>query len=310
MPTHSHGTLDTTAVHAATLPVLSIVMYFIKPAPYLDEALTSIVSQLTPAVELVVVAGHARDEPLDIAPELRVKIDQLIIEPDHGAWDAANKGWRAARGKWVQFFMSDDWLPEGSIARTLAALPSHANAEIISGGMSFTDANGRLLRRFPAQALSLERVLDKLCSPGVIYRRDLLDNLGGFDRRFPYAHDRELLLRIWRHHAPHATLSHEIYSMRMHILSRTTSGDPRIRSAFLREHVEFADELLAATCLPAATRHKLRHWRDEELVKYRFVRRLARLPKEETTEDLPLPRFLAAALRVARRRVTRANRRW
>ena len=298
---------DHSANGAVPAPELSIVLYFIKPAPFLNEALASITSQLSDRIELVVVAGHPPDEELGIAPELRTRIDRLIVEPDRGGWDAANKGWRAARGQWIQLCMSDDWLSEGSIAETLPALRHFRSAQLVSGGMSFVAVSGsgktRIIRSVPAQPLSFERVLDDICSPSVIYRQALLDRLGGFDGRFGYSHDRELLLRAWRLGVEHRTMAHEIYRMRVHPLSRSTSGDSTVRLSSLSEHVAFADDLLARCELPAGQRRKLIRWRDEELVKHRIIRGFGR-GRASLVLDAPItaPRVVAAAARIARRK--------
>jgi hypothetical protein len=73
-------------------PTLSIVMYFVKPAPFLNEALASVVAQRGDEVELVVVAGHPADEDLGIAAPLRAAIDRLIVEPDRGCLGGRQQG--------------------------------------------------------------------------------------------------------------------------------------------------------------------------------------------------------------------------
>src|SRR5437588_674984 len=94
-------------------PLLSIVFYFIKPAEFLNDAISTVVSQQTEETELIVVAGHSPGEELGIAPAFVSRIDRLIAEPDRGGWDAANKGWRAAQGRWTRVVISDDGLPPG-----------------------------------------------------------------------------------------------------------------------------------------------------------------------------------------------------
>jgi glycosyltransferase involved in cell wall biosynthesis len=286
--------------------LLSIVMYFIKPVPFLNDALASIVAQRTGEVELVVIAGHEPGEDVGISPELMSGIDQLIIEPDGGPWEAANKGWRAARGRWVQYCMADDWLPEGSLKRTLQFLRGEPTATLLSGGMSFMAADGpgglRTIRSVAAQELTLNRVLDDVCSPAVIFRRDLLDELGGFDDRFAYAHDREFMLRAWQRKVPHARLPHESYRMRVHDLSRTNSGDRTVKLAYWCDHVGFADAMLAAGELDRDDRRKLSRWRDEELVKFHILRRLTAPNARPLAARISLYHAGAALARLVRRK--------
>jgi glycosyltransferase involved in cell wall biosynthesis len=287
-------------------PVLSLVLYFIKPAPFLNEALASILSQADPEVELVVVAGHAPDTDLGIDPAHLRRIDRLIVEPDAGAWDAANKGWTAARGRWIQFVMADDVLPPASLAATLAVL-AERDCDLVSGRMSlFHHDHGdrHQIASHDAQPLSLGRVLGTLCSPATLYRRALLERLGGFDGRFAYAHDRELLLRAWRGGARAETMPHEVYRMRIHDQSRTLSGDRGVVLSYLREHVAFADQWLARADLAEHEIGMLRRWRDEEALKYR-LQGGGREHGASRNATLTLRRALGAALRIASRKLCR-----
>jgi hypothetical protein len=294
-------------------PILSIVLYFLMPAPFLNESLATIVPQLGPDTEFIVVAGHAAGTDLGIDPQYRRYIDHLIVEPDPGAWDAANKGWRKARGRWVQFVMSDDVLPEGSVAASLAELNDRAG-DMVTGGLSFyqCDRAGRpnLISHHRGRALSLDRVLGELRSPAVLYRRALLEQLGGFDGRYAYSHDRELLLRAWQANVRSEIFAHDVYAMRVHADSRTLSGNTSIVLTYLKEHLAFAGDALQQDGISAEAARAIRRWRDEELLKYRILRAMVR-PADDTApaERLSLMRTLAAALRISQRKFLRKLRR-
>lgn len=300
----------TTDSDAARSPQLSVVIYYKRPAAFLNEALESVVDQLNSAVELIVVAGQSANEDLGIERRYLSSINRLITEPDQGGWEAANKGWRAAQGTWVQFLMSDDILPPGSIAQTLFFL-SAQRADLVCGGMAFfSDDHGvpRIIREVPAQPLTLERVLGDLCSPSVLYRRDFLTRMNGFDGRYRYSHDRELLLRAHVGGVSTAILPHDIYHMRVHSRSRTTSGNTTVISTYLPEHVQFADSALSEIALSERARQTLRQWRDEELVKLYIARLFARSGGARQPPAMRLPVFcLARAFaRVLTRRLRRA----
>ncbi len=264
-------------------PLLSIVFYFIKPAEFLNDAISTVVSQQTDETELIVVAGHSPGEELGIAPAFASRIDRLIAEPDRGGWDAANKGWRAAQGRWIQFVMS---AADGSRERPI--------------------------RIVPARELTLERVLGDLCAPSLLFRRRLLQRMDGFDGRYPYAHDRELLLRAWLAGTRHVRLSHEVYRMRVHAGSRTTSWNATVLLAYLNEHLAFADRLLLEPGLPPAKRRQLQRWRDEEFAKRWLLRTYARVPPSAQVPAKAarpsFPRLAGAFVRLAARRLLRAVR--
>lgn len=302
---------DSTRLPQRQKPVLSIVLYFLMPAPFLPEALASVVSQLGPETEFIVVAGHAAGTDLGIDPDHLRQIDHLIVEPDPGAWDAANKGWQIARGDWVQFFMSDDVLPAGSVAASLTELKNRS-CDLVTGGISFyqSDRDGQrhFISHHNGRTLTLDRVLGELRSPAVLYRRDLLERLGGFDGRFGYSHDRELLLRAWQINASSDILAHDVYAMRVHPDSRTLSGDKIVMLAYLQEHLALADEALQHDGISAADIRAVLHWRDEEALKYHILRAIVRprhdVPPASIAAPSPL-RLLAAAGRIVLRKLTR-----
>ena len=56
-------------------PTLSIVMYFVKPAPFLNEALASIVAQRGDEVELIVVDNGSADGTREIAERYADRVE-------------------------------------------------------------------------------------------------------------------------------------------------------------------------------------------------------------------------------------------
>jgi glycosyltransferase involved in cell wall biosynthesis len=293
---------DVTALQGSrTAPTLSVVLYYLLPAPYLGVALDSLVREATPDTEVVVVVGHEADTDPELPAHVRSRIDVLLQEPDRGAWDAANKGWRAARGRYVQFFMSDDLIPPGSIAATLAALD---DAELYSGGMVFFDEQAgrrRTIRRRDGAPLTLERALGDLCSPGVIYRRDVLDRCGGFDGRFAFAHDRALLIDLCLAGARHETLPHDVCWMRVHPESRTLSHGDDVKLAYLSEHAAIAALHLARADLGPDRAAQIAAWRDEEMIKRAVIATLAGRFNDAATA-LPAHRWASSAWRVLARK--------
>src|SRR6266700_452376 len=74
--------------------------------------LQSIRQQSRQPESILVIDGGSRDGTLNVvAPFLR-PCDRIVSEPDHGPYDAMNKGIRLAQSKLVAILNSDDrWLP-------------------------------------------------------------------------------------------------------------------------------------------------------------------------------------------------------
>ena len=79
-------------------PRISVVVPMLNAAAFVEAALSSIVSQRYPNVELIIVDGGSSDGSLELVEAFRDDVDILISESDAGHYDAVNKGFAAANG--------------------------------------------------------------------------------------------------------------------------------------------------------------------------------------------------------------------
>lgn len=128
-------------------PVLSIVMPVFNVAPYLDTAIQSVLTQDFQDFELIVVDDASTDNGRQVV-EMHQSLDDRIrlIGLDHntlgGAGVPSNLGIRAARGKYIGFVDSDDWVTKGAFAK-LVELAERHEAELVVGDFRTFDENDR-----------------------------------------------------------------------------------------------------------------------------------------------------------------------
>jgi len=87
-------------------PRITIITPCLNAAPFLSEALESVVNQCVTGMEHMVLDGGSTDGTLDILnsfPGLRV-----VNGPDRGSHDAMNKGVELAKGDIIGFLNADD----------------------------------------------------------------------------------------------------------------------------------------------------------------------------------------------------------
>jgi CDP-glycerol glycerophosphotransferase len=106
-------------------PLLTIVLPAHNVQAYLQPCLDSILSQASTDVEIVAVddcspdaSGEILDQHAAGNPRLRV----LHLERNVGLGQARNAGLEQARGKYVWFVDSDDWIADGAIPSITARL--------------------------------------------------------------------------------------------------------------------------------------------------------------------------------------------
>ena len=93
-------------------PLLSIVMPVYNVAPYLPRCLESLAALNPPAGEIIVVDDGSTDECPTILAEFAPRLPQMrVIRQENGGLSAArNTGLDAARGKYLAFVDSDDFV--------------------------------------------------------------------------------------------------------------------------------------------------------------------------------------------------------
>lgn len=177
---------------------LSIIIATYNAASTIRRCLTSIVSQKTPAVEILLIDGGSDDDTMTIVRSFGEAIDYTISEKDYGIYDAWNKGVRQATGQWLQFIGADDILLDGAILAQLDWLQANdtSDVDIITSKALMTNGMGKVIKDLSAP----------YCYESFIYRMDfahgttlhnrrLFEEQGLFDTRFRICGDYELLLR-------------------------------------------------------------------------------------------------------------------
>ena len=97
------------------------------------------------SAEIVVVDGASQDGTSELA---RAHPSRPIVtsEPDHGIYDAINKGMALASGRLIGILGSDDLLETGALAK-LSALHAEFGTDIVFGRARMVDATGAAFLR-------------------------------------------------------------------------------------------------------------------------------------------------------------------
>jgi GT2 family glycosyltransferase len=180
-------------------PRVSIITVCLNAVGTLKRTIDSVQGQNFASLEHIVVDGDSQDGTKELlANTLRVQ-DFWISEADRGISDAFNKGVALARGSYLQFLNSDDWLSPGQVERSVEIL-ERSDADFVFGDLMFHEAERPTFRYCGAAdyARSLHRHLPPMNHPTVLARAQVFAELGLFDLRYRCAMDYDWLLRVHR----------------------------------------------------------------------------------------------------------------
>lgn len=170
--------------------------------PLVERALESILAQKTEAeVELIVIDGASTDCTQDVLHRFRDRIAVLKSEPDHGIYDAMNKGLALATGDIIGTLNSDDlYWDDHSLAKIISAFQKDATLDAVYGDLVYvakTDTNKTI--RFWKSRPFTKGLFSKGWMPPhptFFIKREIYQRLGLFDLEFKLAADFELMLRF------------------------------------------------------------------------------------------------------------------
>lgn len=194
-------------------PLISIITITLNSERFLEQTITSVVSQTYENVEYIVVDGGSQDGTLEIIKRHESRIDKWLSEPDQGIADAMNKGLQYATGDFVLFLHSDDYLcHENVLSEAIQHMTDQADLYLFEIVLSDGD-------------------YERLCRPrglnwwinfktGIFHQSTICSNalfakIGNFDTNLRIAMDYDFFLRAYRAGARSKKLNFPLSVMRL-----------------------------------------------------------------------------------------------
>ena len=151
--------------------------------------------QTYPYVEHLVIDKASNDGTQDLLKEY--KNDGYInfySAPDNGKFDALNKGISLAKGKYIGFLSCDDFYHDITCITDIVNLMEQEDADFCFFPAYCRQADGSAFLFVPSM-LNVFQVMP--CShQALFFRKDLLENISGFDSKFRIMAGYDLILRL------------------------------------------------------------------------------------------------------------------
>ena len=176
------------------------------------NAIESVLRQTYPDIEYIVVDGASSDDSVEIirSEERRVKSEEFraahpcfsfkfISEPDHGMYEAINKGIRMATGDIIALCHSDDQLyDEHTVEKVVRTFEQHPEADIVYADGIYVNEHGKAVRIWKGGQIRRWKLnCGWLPLHTTFYiRKSVFDKYGLYDESYKIAADTKMLMTL------------------------------------------------------------------------------------------------------------------
>jgi glycosyltransferase involved in cell wall biosynthesis len=126
-------------------PTISIVTPSFNQAAFIEETLTSVLSQNYKNLQYIVIDGSSTDGSIDIINRYRSRLHYFVSEPDSGHGNALNKGFRRSTGEIMAWLNSDDKYLPWTLQTVADIFNQHPDVNWITGTQAWWNDRGAML---------------------------------------------------------------------------------------------------------------------------------------------------------------------
>jgi glycosyltransferase involved in cell wall biosynthesis len=186
---------------------ISVIIPCHNGAKFLADAITSVLAQTYPSLEILVIDDGSTDETEQVAAQYPVR---YIRQTCKGVSVARNAGIQASQGKYLVFLDHDDRLLPHALAVGVACLEQNFCCGFVYGQNQGIDMEGNAIAESalttdPEPSLQVSVANDyALMLRGefpvpparIMFRREVFERIGGFDPSLINSQDYDLCLRV------------------------------------------------------------------------------------------------------------------
>ncbi|HBC6877055.1 TPA: glycosyltransferase [Escherichia coli] len=178
---------------------ISIITATYNSEKTLLDTLLSLEKQTHPDIEYIVVDGASKDNTIELIKSNCTRVSKIICEPDHGIYDALNKGIQAASGDVIGFLHSDDLLAYDDVIADIAKTFESTGCDAIYDDLEYVAQNDTTKRIRLWESGSFSRFKMTVGwmppHPSFYMKRECYSQFGCFSLDYRISADYDSLLR-------------------------------------------------------------------------------------------------------------------
>lgn len=174
---------------------ISIITVVKNGMPQIQDCLQSVKNQTRTADEHIVIDGQSTDGTLQILGNHSNIV--FFSEVDRGISHAFNKAWKHSQSEYICHLNSDDWIEPDHLEKIYNLIEDFDPDIIISNLYFDSDKNQRILKpNYPKFGPKMKWPAPQINHPGMVIRKSLIENIGGYKEDFKIAMDVDLFYRL------------------------------------------------------------------------------------------------------------------
>ncbi|WP_245927208.1 glycosyltransferase [Aphanothece hegewaldii] len=216
-------------------PEISVIIPSYNGERYIVQAIDSVRIQQNCSYEIIIIDDGSTDQTRDVLQSYNNQI-HYVYQDNQGVSAARNKGIELSRGEFIAFLDADDYFLPDKLAAQLAVFKAQPELGIVHSGWCRVNSQGNPIvdvcpwQNVPNLDLESWLIWKPVLPSAMMFRREWLVKVGGFDSRFPPAEDTELILRLALKGCQANWLRKITVCYRQHEQSSTNQGLPQARS--------------------------------------------------------------------------------
>ncbi len=185
---------------------ITVLMPAFNAARFLPTAIASVLEQTYSDFEFIIIDDGSTDQtPLILQSyanqDSRIKI---ITHPNMGMGKSLNEAMKIAKGNWIARIDADDIMMPQRLERQLIFLRENPELVVASSLVYYINEKGRTIGKYSSKFTSRADITEAVKNhmpigfhhPATIFRKDVIQSLGGYRPQFWPADDMDLWNRV------------------------------------------------------------------------------------------------------------------
>lgn len=213
---------------------VTIITTCLNRAPFIKDAMQSVIEQDYTDIEYIIVDGNSSDGSKEIISEFIAEHNnndewrkkhsdfsfKFICEPDNSLYEALNKGISVATGDIIGMVHSDDYLYDSHTIRDVVSFFNKTNADFVYANGLYVDSDNtqKIVRNWISSPYARWKIrwawlpLHTTC----YVTRKAMNEIGPYNEKYKIASDTDFLIRaLFEHRYKIEYLKRYVVTMRM-----------------------------------------------------------------------------------------------